>query len=68
MIPNLPKPASQAKPRIVTSCTTPKSHRALLTPSFSIQIPPSMPAMTAGQRPAFLAIRPMSVLLKPMSR
>jgi hypothetical protein len=60
--------ASHAKPRIDTSWTTPNSHRPRLMPSRTIHSPPSMPPATLAHSPAFLAMRPMSDLVKPMSR
>jgi len=51
-----------------STCTTPNSHSARLMPIFTIHRPPSMPPITAGHSPAFFAIRPICVLLKPMSQ
>ena len=47
---------------MVTSCTTPNSHSARLMPSLTIQMPPTMPPITIGHSPAFLAMMPISVL------
>ena len=55
------------KPKIVDIWTAPNIQRARLIPSLIIQTPPSNPPITAPQRPAFLATKPMVVKLKPRS-
>ena len=44
--PTSPSCAIHAKPRIITACATPNTHKPRLMPNFSIQMPPIMPPVT----------------------
>ena len=63
-----PTSASHANANTATSCSTPKIHSPRLMPSLTSHAPPTRPPAMLAHSPTFLAIRPISVFVKPMSR
>ena len=57
-----------ANPKIDITWITPKTHKALLMPIFSINTPPTNPPKIEDQSAAILATDPISALEKPKSK